>query len=127
MVRIRRKSLHINREVSHQSHRNFKRSQEWKAVSFELYKRSAGKYFRSFQDCREMWINHLNPNIKKTDWTPEEDLELFTLILQHGCRWALISRELNGIRSEHSVKNRYNSLMKTMKKQYRLGDTNQLN
>ena len=57
----------------------------------------------------------------------EEDVELFTMIKNYGCRWALISRELKGIRSEHSVKNRYHVLVKTIRKQYRLGDTNQLN
>ena len=31
------------------------------------------------------------------------------------------------MRSEHSVKNRYNVLVKTIKRQYRLGDTIQLN
>ncbi len=77
--------------------------------------------------CREMWINHLNPNVKKTGWTAEEDVELFSLIATHGCRWALISRELKGIRSEHSVKNRYNALAKTIKKQYRLSDSKDLN
>lgn len=49
------------------------------------------------------------------------------MIKNYGCRWALISRELKGIRSEHSVKNRYNVLVKNIKRQYRLGDTNQLN
>ena len=49
------------------------------------------------------------------------------MIKSYGCRWALISRELKGIRSEHSVKNRYNVLVKTIKRQYRLGDTSLLN
>ena len=49
------------------------------------------------------------------------------LIQNYGCRWALISRELKGIRSEHTVKNRYHCLLKSIKRQYRLGDTNQLN
>jgi hypothetical protein len=92
-----------------------------------LFAKSEGRYFRSFAMCREKWINHLNPNVKKTDWSLEEDVELFTMIQAYGCRWALISRELKGIRSEHSVKNRYHVLCKTIKRQYRLGDTHQLN
>lgn len=47
-------------------------------------------------------------------------MELFSLIVQFGCRWALLSRELNGTRSEHSIKNRYNSVVKTMRKQYKI-------
>lgn len=61
-------------------------------MAFDLFCRSSKKYFRPFQQCREKWINYVNPSVKKGDWTLEEDIELFELVNQYGCRWALISR-----------------------------------
>ena len=29
------------------------------------------------KQCRERWFNHLDPDIKKGDWTPDEDAVLF--------------------------------------------------
>lgn len=56
----------------------------------------------------------------------EEDVELFSLVVQLGCRWALLSRELKGTRSEHSIKNRYNSVVKSMRKQYKITSTTEV-
>lgn len=53
-------------------------------------------------------------------------MELFSLVVQFGCRWALLSRELNGTRSEHSIKNRYNSVLKSMRKQYKITSSQQV-
>ena len=35
---------------------------------------------------------------------------LITLILEHGKKWALISKAMGGSRTEHMVKNRFKSL-----------------
>ena len=35
---------------------------------------------RTGKQCRERWVNHLNSNVKKGDWTEEEDR---TLIQSH--------------------------------------------
>lgn len=32
---------------------------------------------REGKQCRERWFNHLDPDIKKGDWTPDEDAVLF--------------------------------------------------
>ncbi len=29
------------------------------------------------KQCRERWHNHLNPDVKKSSWTPEEDLVIY--------------------------------------------------
>lgn len=65
---------------------------DWKLISYNLFLKSERKYFRSFQQCREKWINHINPSVKKGEWEVEEDIELFRLVISYGCRWALISR-----------------------------------
>ena len=52
----------------------------WRGVSFELFFRSNAEYFRNINHCREKWFNHLNPIVKKGDWTTEEDIRIFRLI-----------------------------------------------
>lgn len=34
---------------------------------------------RSGKSCRERWFNHVDPRIKKGDWTAEEEWVLFIL------------------------------------------------
>lgn len=70
---------------------------------------SAGVGSRTGKQCRERWINHLNPDLKKSRWTPEEDKKLLELGEQYPSKWAVISRKLAG-RSQNQVKIRWNTL-----------------
>lgn len=39
---------------------------------------------RNGKQCRERWVNHLRPDIKKGKWTNEEDKAIIELQQRHG-------------------------------------------
>jgi len=67
---------------------------------------------RSAKQCRERWVNHLNPEVTKRAWTEEEDRTLLVLHEKFPNKWANISRCLPG-RSESMVKSRLTKLTKS--------------
>lgn len=91
-----------------------------------VWTRIAEKFeFRSGKQCRERWINHLNPKKVEIEWSQREDELLFHLHNILGNRWAQIANKLQ--RSEYSVKNRWNRIASgKTKKSYGLHRSNPL-
>mmetsp|Transcript_12123 Transcript_12123/g.21918 ORF Transcript_12123/g.21918 Transcript_12123/m.21918 type:complete len:286 (-) Transcript_12123:8-865(-) len=83
----------------------------WQAISRKITDKSG-------KQCRERWVNHLDPNVKKKGWTDEEDQVILEQVQLQGNHWSGIAKLLPG-RSDNSVKNRYNS---TLKRRLRLGE-----
>ncbi len=75
----------------------------WNAIAASLPGRTG-------KQCRERWLNHLRPNIRKGNWTEHEDKIILSEQKRIGNKWASIARLLPD-RSDNSVKNRYHSTL----------------
>jgi len=67
---------------------------------------------RSPLQCRDRWINHLDPSINNKSFTDEEDKLLIDLVQHHGSSWATIAERFNDGRTDCAMKNRYLILMR---------------
>ena len=71
---------------------------------------------RTGKQCRERWQNHLDPNVKKEDFTTEEENKIFELQEQMGNKWSEIANFIEG-RTENAVKNCfYSSVRRNLRK-----------
>jgi myb proto-oncogene protein len=51
---------------------------------------------RTSKQCRERWYHYLDPSVKKTEFTAEEDEIILKLHAEHGNKWSFISKHLDG-------------------------------
>lgn len=84
---------------------------KWNAISKKMFYESGQQLFRTPKHCRERWLNHLDQSKKHGEWTHREDLAIFEYALSKGKRWSKMVDLLDGTRTEHMIKNRYNSLV----------------
>jgi hypothetical protein len=62
------------------------------------------------KQCRERWINHLNPDLSRDQWTPEEDELLMELHAEFGNSWSKIAARMPR-RADNMIKNRWYSTL----------------
>ncbi|TMW99976.1 hypothetical protein EJD97_001594 [Solanum chilense] len=46
---------------------------------------------RTHVQCRERWVNSLDPSLKLDEWTEEEDMKLKSAIDEHGYSWSKVA------------------------------------
>nr|GEX36951.1 putative homeodomain-like protein [Tanacetum cinerariifolium] len=66
---------------------------------------------RTGKSCRLRWMNYLRPNVKKGNFSEEEEEIILVSRSQLGNKWSAIASRLPG-RSDNDVKNRWHSHLK---------------
>ena len=87
-------------------------AQRWPLIASVVQRGRAGK------QCRERWFNHLCPQVKKGEWTEEEDRLISEGVAELGTKWSEIVKRLPG-RTDNAIKNRYNSQQRRLQRRAR--------
>ncbi|KAF3661897.1 Transcription factor MYB39 [Capsicum annuum] len=66
---------------------------------------------RCGKSCRLRWLNYLRPNVKRGNYTEEEDEIILNLHAQLGNKWSAIAAHLPG-RSDNEIKNHWHTALK---------------
>jgi hypothetical protein len=69
---------------------------------------------RCGKQCRERWVNILNPGVKKGNWTDHEQDLIFLNLKRYFTSWSMMAKELEG-RTENSIKNYFYSSIRRLK------------
>lgn len=82
---------------------------KWSVVAQSLPERTG-------KQCRERYVNHLNPRLKVADWSPVEDATIFNFYNTSGSHWAQMSKMIPG-RTDNGIKNRFHNLRRQLERE----------
>ena len=69
---------------------------------------------RCGKQCRERWVNALDPRIKRGNWEEKEHTMIFDQMKTNWSSWTLISKKLPG-RTENAIKNYFYSSIRRLR------------
>jgi hypothetical protein len=70
---------------------------------------------RNGKQCRERWMNSLDPDLVLAPFTEEEDRTIVAFHAQYGNKWEKIAATVRG-RSANAIKNRWHFVQRKMRK-----------
>jgi len=76
---------------------------------------------RTGKQCRERWLNHLRSDIKKGNWSSEEEHMIRFFYSSFGPKWSTMAKVMKD-RTDNDIKNKWNS----MKRSERLGSKREM-
>lgn len=88
---------------------SMRRPMKWSIVAQQMPDRTG-------KQCRERYVNHLNPRLKVADWNPVEDATIFHLYNTTGSHWAKMSKMIPG-RTDNGIKNRFHNLRRQLERE----------
>jgi hypothetical protein len=69
---------------------------------------------RCGKQCRERWVNALDPRIKRGNWEEKEHTMIFEQMKRNWSSWTVISKKLPG-RTENAIKNYFYSSIRRLR------------
>jgi hypothetical protein len=94
--------------ISREKHSNSYDDVKWDTIAKRMQKYEFNK---TSKQCRERWIQQLNPTLSKEKWTYEENLHLLQVYSEKGNHWKDISNYFVG-RTDNATKNQFFSLIR---------------
>lgn len=88
---------------------NMRMPMKWSIVAHNMSERTG-------KQCRERYVNHLNPRLKVCNWSPVEDSTIFHLYNTMGSHWAKMSKMIPG-RTDNGIKNRFHNLRRQLERE----------